>query len=338
MIACTIVPGSSVYYPGHFTDDTYLLFGNKKLKTIETVINTELKLVSTWLHLNRLSLNEGKTELILFHSKKNVPKVDGISIKLNGKKLTPVNSVKYLGMYIDNHLAWDTHIFHLSQKLSRANGILSKLRHNAPREVCLDVYYALFYSHLIYGCNLWGITSEENLDKIEKLQKKCVRIITFSDFNSHTNPLFIDLKILKVRDVIKVQQLKLAYEYCNNLIPSDLRKFFNCTFETHSTNLTSRSKDKFCMTIPIIKTVHSGNKSLKFQCASLWNDFMRKKIPLQAKPKTYEEYIWNSVTETYEKVNPNLDMKLVNNIDQFKRKVKNHFQYTYTLLDIPFLN
>ena len=88
------------------------------------------------------------------------------------------------------------------------------------------------------------------------------------------------------------------------------------------------------MTIPIIKTVHSGNKSLKFQCASLWNDFMRKKIPLQAKPKTYEEYIWNSVTETYEKVNPNLDMKLVNNIDQFKRKVKKHFQYTYTLLDV----
>ena len=62
---------------------------------------------------------------------RNVPQSE-VSIKLNDKKLAPVDSVKYLGMYIDKHLCWDTHIFHLSKKLSRANGILSKLRHNAP--------------------------------------------------------------------------------------------------------------------------------------------------------------------------------------------------------------
>jgi hypothetical protein len=307
---------------GHFADDTYILFGNKKLKTIETVMNTELKRVSTWLRLNRLSLNEGKTELIFFHSKRNIPQSE-VSIKLNGKKLVPVDSVKYLGMYIDKHLCWDTHIIHLSQKLSRANGILSKLRHNAPRNVCLNVYYALFYSHLIYGCNIWGITTDDNLDKIVKLQKKCVRILTFSDFDSHANPLFIDLKILKVHDVIKLQQLKLAYEYCNNLIPQDLRTFFNCSSEIHTSTLTSlNSVQKSCLTIPSFKTVHSGNKSLKFQCSSLWNHFMTKTIPLRAKPKTFEK-----------NVIPYLDMKLIFNVHQFLRTVKKHFHYMYTLLD-----
>ena len=99
---------ASVYLrqAGHFADDTYIIFGNKKLKTIETVMNTELKGVSTWLRLNRLSLNEGKTELIFFHSKRNVPQSE-VSIKLNGKKLVPVDSVKYLGMFIDKHLSWD---------------------------------------------------------------------------------------------------------------------------------------------------------------------------------------------------------------------------------------
>ena len=107
-------------------------------------------------------------------------------------------------MYIDKHRSWNFHILQLSKKLSRANGILSKLRHNAPIEVCLQVYYAIFYSHLMYGCNLWGLTTEDNIHKIEIIQKKCVRIIPFSDFNSHTNPLFIQLKILKLRDVIKL--------------------------------------------------------------------------------------------------------------------------------------
>ena len=45
---------------GHFADDTYILYGSKKLKTIETIVNTELKLVSNWLRLNKLSLNAKK--------------------------------------------------------------------------------------------------------------------------------------------------------------------------------------------------------------------------------------------------------------------------------------
>ena len=61
----------------------------------------------------------------------------------------------------------------------------------------------IFYSHLIYGCNIWGLTTDANLKIIEVLQKKCLRSMTFSDFNSHTNPLFLQLKPLKVHDIIK---------------------------------------------------------------------------------------------------------------------------------------
>jgi len=198
---------------GHFADDTFILYSGMKLKTIETIVNTEIKQVSTWLKLNKLSLNASKTELIFFHSKRHALKYDNISIKFNGKKLSPVDHIKYLGMYIDKYLNWNFHIHELSKKLSRANGIISKLRHNAPIEVLLQVYYAIFYSYLIYACNIWGITSDENLAKIEVLQKKCLRIMTFADFNSHTNHIFCDLKLLKVRDIIKVQQIKLVYEF-----------------------------------------------------------------------------------------------------------------------------
>ena len=147
--------------------------------------------------MHKSSLNSDKTKLSFFHSQRRTLNYDVISIKFNGKKLYPVDNIKYLGMYIDKYFSWNYHILQLSKKLSRAKGILSKLRHNAPIETCLQVYYAIFYSHLIYGCNIWGLT-EENLNKIEVLQKKCLRIMTFSTFNSHTNQLFIDLKLVKV--------------------------------------------------------------------------------------------------------------------------------------------
>ena len=155
---------------GHFADDTYMLYGSKNLKTIETVMNTELELVSNWLRVNKLSLNAGKTELIIFRSNHHHLDHD-ITINLDGIKLQPKDSVKYLGMYPDKHLSWDMHINQLSKKLSRANGILSKLRHNAPRNVCTNVYYAIFNSYLTYGCGIWGLTTEKNLKQIEILQK-----------------------------------------------------------------------------------------------------------------------------------------------------------------------
>ena len=100
-------------------------------------MNHELKQMVKWLRLNRLSLNAAKTELIFFHSTKNKLNYDNITIKLNGVRLKPVDYVKYLGMFIDKHLSWNIHINELSKKLLRANRILSKLRYNAPLDICL---------------------------------------------------------------------------------------------------------------------------------------------------------------------------------------------------------
>jgi len=256
-------------YSGHFADDTYIMYANKNIKSIETVINYELKLAIKWMNLNKLSLNVDKTNLILFHSKYKKLDLKKFSIKLNGKKLLPVDFVKYLGMYIDKHLSWDYHISQLAKKLSRSNGILSKLRYNTPINVRIQVYYAIFYSYLNYGCNMWGLTFEANLNIIRILQKKCLRIITFSDFNSHTNQLFLDHEILKLDEIIKLNQLKLIYDYKNNLLPGDIQSLFNLERNIHSYETSGISKD--LLYIPSIQSSNYGNKSLKFQGPYLWN-------------------------------------------------------------------
>ena len=74
--------------------------------------------------------------------------------------------------------------------LSQANGILAKLRHNAPHKTVLLVYHAIFYSHLNYGCSIWGLSCDKHLDIIRKLQKRCLRIITFSDFESLKSSIY----------------------------------------------------------------------------------------------------------------------------------------------------
>ena len=139
-------------------------------------------------------------------------------------KTYSVDDVKYFGMYPHSHLSWEYHLHELSKKLSRANGIISKLRNNAPFDICLHVYYA-FYSHLIYDCNIWELATKENRDKIEILQKKCIRILTFSPFKSHISDLFKDLTILKVKDIIKMHQLKVVFDFTKMLCPVTLYHF-----------------------------------------------------------------------------------------------------------------
>ena len=154
---------------------------------METELNYDLKLGTEWLNANRLPLNI-ETKLLIFHFD-----YSDISIKLNKVKLNPTDNVKYLGIFLDKNLSWDYQITQLSKKLSRANGVLFKLR-KYPKITITSVYYSIFYSHLTYACQVWCLTTQHNLDIINILQKKCLRIFNFAAFNSHTNDIFIGIK------------------------------------------------------------------------------------------------------------------------------------------------
>ena len=82
-----------------------------------------------------------------------------------------------------------------------------------PSSLPTQYIYLSIYSHANYGCNVWGLTTNENIEKIEILQKKTVRILSFAPFRAHTNQLFINLKLIKLRDIIKINQLMLVYDY-----------------------------------------------------------------------------------------------------------------------------
>ena len=145
------------------------MFGSFKPKTLETVLNCDLKRISDWLKANRLSLNIKKSKLILFQKKQSDFDNKSISIKLDGCKLDPTDNVKYLGVYIDKFVSWDF--------LSRANGILCKLRHFTTKETLLSIYYTIFYSHMTYGCLVWSLTTIKNMDSITILQKSAYKFL-----------------------------------------------------------------------------------------------------------------------------------------------------------------
>ena len=137
-----------------FADDTNLLNINSNLKQLQKQLNTDLKHLCLWLLANKISPNKTKTELIYF--KKPNTGIPINNIKINGMKLFPSDSVKYLSIYLDEHLNGSAHVNILLPKLRRNNGMLSKIRHYTSAEQMKSIYHAIFSSHMTYGCQIWG--------------------------------------------------------------------------------------------------------------------------------------------------------------------------------------
>ena len=260
----------------HFADDTHLLHFNSDLLSLCNKVNRDLRSLQTWLKANKISLNAGKTEFLIFrHCRKPLPFIP--FLKIGGKKIFQSSHIKYLGILIDLHLNWKAHTTSLSAKLARANGILSKLRHYVPTKTLVNIYFALFHSHLQYGCQLWGLTENTTSKPIFILQKKALRLMTFNNFQCPSSPLFSDLKILKIFDLVKSLNISFVHKFLNNRLPQDLLDFFEFVqLEAEGDdNQGTRGAKLKLLFVPSYNTITFGNKSFSKICITQWNSFQR---------------------------------------------------------------
>ena len=108
-----------------FADDTNIFIQGKDMSQIQYDMNEEMMKISSWLKVHKLSLIGDK--LILCYSKeKNIRK--GIEIKIADKMISQVSETKFLGIDIDENLSWKNPIQNKTKKVTRATGILYKLR------------------------------------------------------------------------------------------------------------------------------------------------------------------------------------------------------------------
>ena len=87
---------------------------DKNLDTLEKRVNSELKLIDDWLQNNKLSLNYSKTCYLLFSKHLHILVNSKFSVYMNHSKIEKSNSVKYLGLIIDDKLNWSAHAQYLS--------------------------------------------------------------------------------------------------------------------------------------------------------------------------------------------------------------------------------
>ena len=135
-----------------------------------------------------------------------------------------MDNFNFLGIIINKHLNWTSHVDMLSAKLSKTIGILNTLKHDLPTNILRTLYTSLILCHLNYGVLLWGPKLRVN-DKLHILQKKAVRIITSSSYFAHSEPLVKQLRLLKTCDIYKCQLLKNFFKLTHKQLPHYFEQF-----------------------------------------------------------------------------------------------------------------
>ena len=226
-----------------YADDTTLVapictFDINNHLSISQNINVELKVITDWLALNKLSLNAKKTKMMVFHyHQKRISNLD-LRLYINKTRIKQVKEFNFLGVVFDECMTWKNHIQKIAGKISVSVGTLSRLKRFLPMDVLKTIYNALILPHLNLGILLWG----HNFTRIFKLQKWAVRAITSSKYNAHTNPLFQKLKLLKVEDIKNTAYLKFYYKYIKDELPKYFDNMFDKKYLTHDHDTRNKNE------------------------------------------------------------------------------------------------
>ena len=89
----------------------------------------------------------------------------------------------------------------------------------------INLYYSLIYSHIVYCIQSWGNAGGTDLNHILILQKNTPGVLQSSD------PLFLKLNILKIKDIYLLQISKFIFNCVNNNIITNFQNWFklNCS-------------------------------------------------------------------------------------------------------------
>ena len=171
------------------------------------------KILSNWLNANKIFINVGKTEVVLFKSLTKQIDSD-FHLKQNRKRLYQTDSVKYLGIIIDKSLNWHHQMNNASAKLIRANVMLSRKRHFVNFNTLESIYHAILESHLNYLLKVWA-RNANSIKILLFLQKKLIWIIQILKRNVHTPNLFKNLNILNLPDQVSLENCILICKHFN---------------------------------------------------------------------------------------------------------------------------
>ena len=198
------------------------------------------------------------------------------------------NLVRFVGIWIDEFLTFTGHLAKLKGKLNSGIYALATCNKVVSFRVRKLIYHSLFESHLHFGSIIYGAANAKSLEEISSVQRKALRVLTRSNYNAHTDPLFKKHKLLKVTDLIQLNQSIFVRQFKNAKLPQSFHCFFDgvpinehkCRDDDYNLKRPLRNNQLHFPSSQIVRNWNQNNVLLKSEAdiATLKEDFILGKL------------------------------------------------------------
>ena len=167
----------------NFADDTTIFACDKELSNVKQILEQNSDKAIQWFKENYMKLNTDKCKVIIC-GKKN----ETVSIKVGNSEISEEDSVKLLGIKIDNKLNFDKHI---SKIIKKANSKITVIQRSFKflsfykRKILLNSFVQSQFS---YAPLVWMLHSKTVQKRINKVHEKFIKLL-YDDHDSNFKEL-----------------------------------------------------------------------------------------------------------------------------------------------------
>ena len=251
-----------------YADDSALLFSHRDAAVIADCLSNELSKCKVWLTDNRLSLHVGKTEALLFGTKRRLKGVE-FRVQCDGTPVDRMFHVKYLGVLLDANINGSTHAGNLMKVCAGRLAFLYRQSYLLDRKCRQTLCSTLIQPYIDYCCSSWygGLTVALK-ERLNVLQRKMIRFIHGMEYRAHVDGKNLrDLSWLSIPDRERFFRMSHLFRVRHKLAPGYLLPNFKSISEAHSHN-TRGSAHNFVLN----RELSLSQTGFAFQAIKQWND------------------------------------------------------------------
>ena len=170
-----------------YADDYVLYHTGINAENSAKLLQSNLDKFGYWCRLNKITINTKKSKLMVFGSRSKVKKAKNIKVKLAGELLQKVPTYKYLGMVLDPTLNYNHHISYVIKTVLYKLLLLGKVKKYLHDNVALQIYKSMLLPYFDYADVIFHNSMSGSLEKLQRLQNKCLRLCSGQVRNVSTN-------------------------------------------------------------------------------------------------------------------------------------------------------
>ena len=257
-----------------YADDTVIYQEGVNCQTAEIGLQISMDKFAKWCSQNALTINVKKTKLMAFGSRSKIKKCNKAHIRLNGERLKLTPSFKYLGITLDSTLNFGQHVSSIVRMVHHKISLLGRIKKYLKNDVALKIYKSSILPYLDYADPIFHNARAADLDKLQRLQNRCLRVCLGHNRDFSTNRAHKDSGTPFLKDRRKAHTLNFMYVRKDKK-PSLLNK----------REIRTRAHDAplFLVGVP---RCEAYKRSVCYHGATAWNDL----APATRNIDTYEKF------------------------------------------------